>query len=483
MNRMRNLTIINIFIAVLSLSGNLNAQTIGKPSLGFSMACASPSFNTYNIKITYSLALSSTNKFIIELSDETGSFSTPTTVFTSDQGAVTTSPATLTFAVPTTIAGEGYKVRVKSTSPVATSTPSIVFPAYYKLQDTPFNINNLIATGVYCSGGSYLLTIDNPGTTPNDSPLKYPSLTFNWYKKILITDSTSEFIASGNSLSVNEPGIYFVETNYGSCTSNSYSNRVTVSQASSSASAEINSSLGNPFCSSGGPTVLATVSGDSYQWYKDGTEIPGETKQFYETDKSGLYLVSIGVGDCVISASIDLDSNGFTSSIDVLEENVLELGETLIATVTTDANTPEFEWYLNDSLITGAINDSFEASENGNYKVIIRQTVGCLSTDEILFSREEPTNLFPDVAKIPNVITPNGDGDNDTWVIPQEYVNGTNAEVILISAQGEIVLQTNNYQNNWPENQLNFKDVNPVYYYIITTQNKTTKKGSITVIK
>jgi len=49
--------------------------------------------------------------------------------------------------------------------------------------------------------------------------------------------------------------------------------------------------------------------------------------------------------------------------------------------------------------------------------------------------------------------------------------------------QGKVVLQTNDYQNNWPENDLNLTSVNQVYYYIITTADNQTKKGSITVVK
>jgi gliding motility-associated-like protein len=120
------------------------------------------------------------------------------------------------------------------------------------------------------------------------------------------------------------------------------------------------------------------------------------------------------------------------------------------------------------------------ATQTGNYKVIITQTSGCQSSDEFIFNITEP---FPDVANIPNVVSPNGDGINDTWVIPQEYVSGTNTEVLIISSQGETVLQTKNYLNNWPQNQLDFKSINPVYYYIIKTGNNSTKKGSITVIK
>ena len=479
---MRNFTIFKIILLLIfSYTETISAQiVIGAPSLGFSQACASDSFNTYNVTFSFSpeSALGAANQFIIELSDETGSFANPTIVFSSNSGAVTVSPATLSFSLPNTTSGEGFKIRIKSTAPVATSSNSIAFPAYFKIQDTPFSINNLVSTGAYCSGGSYLLTIDNPGYGSNDSPLQYPSLTFNWYKET--SPTTSVFVATGSSLSVSEPGTYFVETNYGTCTSNSFSNRVTVTEATSSATSSISSSLGNPYCSSQGSTTLSTIAGNSYQWYKDGTAITGATSQMYVTNEAATYSVTINLGSCVANASIDLQNNGFTSSIDVTDTNIINEGETLLVTVTTTANSPDFQWYLNESIISGANGNSFEVTEIGNYKVVVSQTSGCISSTEFLFNVTEP---FPDVANIPNLISPNGDGINDTWIIPQEYVNGTNTEVMILNSQGKMELRTNNYQNNWPENEIKFKDINPVYYYIITTQNKKTLKGSITVVK
>ena len=229
---MRNFTIFYIVFVFLSVTETSNAQiVIGKPNLQFTRACASPTFNTYNVTFTFNpaSALGSTNQFIIELSDETGDFTSATAIYTSAEGSVTTSPATLTFSVPTTISGEAYKLRIKSTDPVATSSSSDAFSAYYKIQDTPFSINNLISTATYCADGSYLLTIDNPGDAANDSPLQYDSLTFNWFRET--SQTTSVFIQTSETLSVNQPGTYFVETNYGSCTSNSFSNRVTISEA------------------------------------------------------------------------------------------------------------------------------------------------------------------------------------------------------------------------------------------------------------
>jgi gliding motility-associated-like protein len=478
----KNYIVINIIVFVLlCFTENVFAQiVIGKPSLGFTQACASSTFNTYNTTFVFSpeVNLTASNQFIIELSDKTGDFSTPTTIYTSSAGSVTTSPATLNFAVPTTIAGESYKIRIKSTSPVATSTKSDAFAAYYKTQDSPFSINNLISTGVYCSGSSYLLTIDNPGTGLNDSPLQYPSLTFNWYKET--SPTTSVFVLEGETLSVNESGTYFVETNYGTCTSNSFSNRVTISEASSETTSEISSSLGNPYCSSEGSTILSTINAISYQWYKDEAEISGATNQMYVTNEAGVYTVDIDLGDCRITASINLENSGFVSDIDVLEVNIIEENETLTVTVTTDAINSEFEWYLNDSIIIGATSNSYEVTETGSYRVVINQTFGCIASSEFLFVVR---TAFPDVGNIPNLISPNGDGINDTWEIPQAYVNGTNVQVVIMSSQGKVELQTNDYQNDWPINEISFKNINPVYYYIITTPEGETKKGSITVVK
>ncbi|MGZ0017691.1 T9SS type B sorting domain-containing protein [Yeosuana sp. AK3] len=479
---MRHFTVFKIAVFVAFLfSQIIKAQiVIGTPNLGFSQACASSTFNTYNVTFSFSpeTALLASNQFIIELSDATGSFANATTIYTTNPGAVTVSPATLNFSIPTTTIGESFRIRIKSTAPVATSSSSAVFAAYFKLQDTPFTINNLISTGIYCAGGSYLLTIDNPGFGSNDSPLQYPSLTFNWYKETSAT--TSVFVSKGPTLSVNEPGTYFVETDYGSCTSNSFSNRVTVSESSSGTAASISSSLGNPYCSNDGETTLSTINALGYQWFKDGVAISGATNQMYNTNESANFSVAINLGECSTNASINLVSTGFNSSIDVEDINQLESGETLIATVTTDAMNPEFKWFLNAIEISGATQNFYEISQTGQYRVVINQTTGCIASNEFLFTVSEPS---PDVSNIPNLISPNGDGINDTWVIPQAYVSGTNTEVMIISAQGNLVLKTNDYQNNWPENDLGFKDVNPVYYYIITTQNNKTLKGSITVIK
>ncbi len=471
-----------ICFLVLVFQEQANAQiVIGTPNLGFSQACANESFNTYSTTFVFSPEsnLNASNQFSIELSDSDGDFTNATVLFTSNPGAVTISPATLDFSFPTTTAGENFRIRIKSSAPVATSSNSVAFAAYYKPQDTPFTINNLVSTGAFCAGGNYLLAIDNPGTGSNDSPLNYPILSFNWYKETGPT--TSVFVAEGTTLSVNDEGTYFVETNYGSCTSDSFSNRVTISQVTSGeAEAGISSSLGNPFCPSQGSTTLSTIGANSYQWYKDGLSIPDATDQMYQANESGTYAVQVNLGDCSASGSIELESELFDAEINVSAFNSIQEGETLSVIITTTANNPTFEWYLDEVVITDASEDNYDVTEIGNYKVIVTEISGCNGSREFLFQVNEP---FPDVEKIPNVISPNGDGINDNWIIPTKYVSGTNTMVMIMNNHGKVVLKSNNYLNNWPENDLNLTSINQVFYYVIQTTDNETRKGSITVIK
>ena len=477
--------LIGFCLLVFSSVENANAQiVISAPNLGFSQACASASFNTYSTTFNFSpvSGVSPSNQFIIEMSDADGSFANPTVLLTTAAGSITTSPATLNFQIPTETAGEGYRIRIKSTAPAATSAGSATFAAYYKTQDSPFTINNLVSTGAFCSGGSYLLTIDNPGTGTNDSPLNYPSLTFKWYKET--SPTTSVFVAEGETLEVTQEGTYFCETNYGTCTSNSYSNRVTITAVTSGeANAGIFSSLGNPFCPDQGATTLSTLNGTSYQWYKNGQAIAGATEQMYQTEESGNYSVQVDLGNCQASGSIALVSELFDASINVSEMETMEEGESITVVVTENALNPDFEWYLNSTLIPSATGNTYEATQFGDYTVIINENSGCTGSREFNFTIAEPYDPFPNVEKIPNMISPNGDAINDTWVIPQKYVSGTNTEVIIMNNQGKVVFSTKDYLNDWPQQDLELTSINQVYYYVLTTQNNETKKGSITVIK
>lgn len=486
---MKKSIIIFFCFLFLSLNTTIQAQTITPQVLVFSKICAG-NFNQFDATFNHT-GFSAATTFEVQLSDNLGSFATPVQTTTLNITDVSPSQKTITFAVPTNLIGsENYKLRVKSSTGIISGNFSIkdpnnsnstlsYFSAYYKPFEDVYYINNKQSTTFFCTNGNITLSIDNP--TPNiqsSSPVNYPNIKYKWFKgNSVIAGQT------GPSLVVNTAGTYYVVLDYASCTdSNSRSNLVTVSDTSGGTSGAISSSLGNPFCSGeGAKTTLSSVAGNSHQWYKDNVKINGATSANYQTNQSGLYSVAIDFGGCKNTFTIDLKAFEIASSINIPDTSVLLDGETKNVIVTTNAVNPTFEWYQNNALISGNVGKTYSVTSEGSYKVVISQNSACIIKDEISF--EVNSAVDSNVVKIPNLISPNNDGINDTWVIPQEYSVGSNAEIVIMNATGKVVFTSNNYLNNWPESPIEFENINPVYYYIIKPQGGKEKKGSITLVK
>jgi gliding motility-associated-like protein len=334
----------------------------------------------------------------------------------------------------------------------------------------------------YCNGSSVTLTIYNPTPDiPNSSPANYPQLQYNWYKDDVLLSGQS-----GSSLVVNSNGEYYAELNYGPCSDVNFSSQRVKVSGVIGAAASITSSSGNPFCSSLGNTTLTATAGNNYVWKKDNAVIVGATAQTYQTNLPGLYSCDVDFGGCKSTATLDVkvfEINSTISGVDVDAVNTILEGETLSVTTTTNAVSPTYQWFLNEVLIPTAIQSSLVVTAEGEYKVIITQTSGCQISDEFLFEVSYKKNF--NVPQVANIVTPNGDGVNDTWIIPDQYISGSNTHVMILSSLGEIVFETDNYDNynGWPQTAVEFNNYNPVYYYIITPTSSSAKKGSITLVK
>jgi gliding motility-associated-like protein len=81
-----------------------------------------------------------------------------------------------------------------------------------------------------------------------------------------------------------------------------------------------------------------------------------------------------------------------------------------------------------------------------------------------------------------NLLTPNGDGFNDTWVLPN-YEAIRPVRVAVYTRAGSLVYQNNNYQNDWN----GYHRGNPLpegtYYYIIEGKDGVVIKGPLSIIR
>jgi hypothetical protein len=484
-------------LLVFTSTGTLLAQpTILPQKLGYPRICANiPNidyplgYNRFEVPFKIS-GFAANESFIVLLSSDNFKTIIKPNIIPNDSSTPADTPTdkTLTFVIPADLVGsDSFGLKVQSSSGVISqlfksSDLKTAFSIYFLSYSGPFYINNKNSSLSFCNGGSLTLSVDNSTpTVPNSSPIQYPLLKYNWFKNgVLIPNETQ------SSLSVSQTGDYYVEVNYGPCTDiNTRSQLVTVSGATG-AGAVIVSSSGNPFCSSSGNTTLSVTAGNSYTWKKDNVIIIGANTNSYSTNEKGIYTCDVDFGGCKSTGTLDLkvfENNSSISGVVVDKVNNITEGETLNVTLTTDASVPTYQWLLNEVAIVGANQSFLDITAQGKYKAIITQTSGCIITKEFLFEVSFKVNL--NVPKISNIVTPNGDGVNDTWIIPDQYISGTNTHIMILSSLGEIVFESDDYDNysGWPQTAIEFNNFNPVYYYIITPNGGSAKKGSITLVK
>ncbi len=280
--------------------------------------------------------------------------------------------------------------------------------------------------------------------------------------------------ATGNSISltdITENGDYTLEGTIGSY--NATSNNLNV-QLLTSETLQIESTS-TTYCSSSDIVTLSTptdLSGQTFEWQKDGLPI-NTTDSSFDIDATGTYRLVLNRNGC------SLISNGIT--IQSLDESLITLDppsdvvlpEGTSRTISASGGTA-YRWYdaANNELSTTS---SLSVTEEGTYTLIA-------NIDNCEIMRQINVSLL-DTFKIPNVISANGDGINDQWVIPNSYSNKADVNVIIYNEKGEELLNEYDYKNSWPPSSQSFPRQNMVFYYKIRNAKGILKQGTITVIR
>jgi len=351
-------------------------------------ACASSSFNDYWVNFTWinAPAVNADNKFILELSDATGSFAAPVELVSfDDKNAIF--DFDMQFSIPTNTRGENYKLRVKSTSPEKFSPESGPYPMYYIDFASPILMSqdgdgNIPSSGKIeiCDGGTITLS---PHNVPNKETYQY-----NWYRSGTLLAEKSE------TLIVADAGMYSVQIDYGSCAGSggTDSNIIDVVTGTKLGVA-INPPSNTSLCSGDTAVLEANITnqGLTYTWYKDDVAITSPTvdDDSYAVDASvvgfeGDYTVQIeGTNVCVErSTAITITS---ASSLVVTRDNdanmVILPGQTKTLQVTSSDASVDYEWYKDGVIINGETNNTLNVTAEGVYFARVSQTGGnCFAT-------------------------------------------------------------------------------------------------------
>ena len=175
----------------------------------------------------------------------------------------------------------------------------------------------------------------------------------------------------------------------------------------------------------------------------------------------------------IIDESTNIGSqNNLSISIDVISNN-LGPGEYQFAIVNTDTNERfPFAGFQDEPL--------FENLEGGIYQIIVNDKNGCSPDATLLVS----------VIQFPKFFTPNGDGENDTWVV--KGANRTfypNASINIFNRYGKLVAQVPIDSQGWNGTYNGTLLPSDDYWYNITlipadtTKPTINKKGNFSLLR
>ncbi len=268
-----------------------------------------------------------------------------------------------------------------------------------------------------------------------------------------------------------ENGDYFVNATLGSYdeTSNNLSVQLLTNETI------VISSTSTTYCNASDSITISTttdLSGAMYNWERDGVSI-NSTDTSIDVNEPGTYRLVVDRNGCpqssneITLAPLDPD----LISLDVDGDIIFPEGSS--RTVRASGGTA-YQWFDSNSNLMST-SDSMTFTEEGEFLLIA-------NIDNCEISRQL-TAVFLDTFKVPNVITPNGDGSNDLWVIPNSYSNQSDVTVIIYDDKGVEQMNETSYANNWPQSSVSFPKQNMVFYYVIKNASETLKQGTITVIR
>jgi gliding motility-associated-like protein len=220
------------------------------------------------------------------------------------------------------------------------------------------------------------------------------------------------------------------------------------------------------------------VFGATYTWSGPNEYSSNDRNAVIENinaQSAGVYTVVVQVGACT--------SEPATTEVVVYPNPIADAGqddttEHGMAIQLNGSGGITYQWSPNEYLTpSNNVPNPFVNPPVGSnvYTLKVWNEYGCSDEDDVTIVVVPTDKLI-----IPEVITPNGDGNNDTWVIGFLGDIAGGYELSIYSRDGARLYSTQDYKNDWNGTYDGEELPDGTYWYVIRTTDRT-YKGAVTI--
>ena len=353
-----------------------------------------------------------------------------------------------------------------TSTPIVVSNISVITPSITAVSSTTF-----------CTGGSVILNCSNNGYS-----------TYQWF---INGNAISNAISS--SFTANSTGLYTAQitTNSGCAGSTSAGVNVVVNPIPGTPSI---ATIGSTNLCTGSSLTLLSSTSNNYQWFNNGIAINNAVLQSNIVTNAGSYTVSAinSYGCSAISQPVVVNIIPKTTPVISTSGNISFCQGGSVQLNATNGYVT-YQWYLNNILITNAINSGYLTNVAGSYTVTGTTTDGCISNASSIVNvtiYNKPTTPVLSTNNITTICAGNSISLSSTveytytWYLNGALLNTTTNPTINVTSAGTYTVTTANANGctSAISNGITIIVNTPIVPTITPTGNTTICKGDSIIL-